>query len=115
MQGSAGAALHAGVDWTVADLILRKGTRQQVDSYSAFRENHGPEGERPPTGLAGSVTFFECNVMHGSSSNITPLPRSNVFVVYNSVHNTPVAPFCGLPPRPNFIAEREDFTPLPRA
>ena len=69
-------------------------------------------GITAPIGLAGSVTFFECNVMHGSSSNITPLPRSNVFFVYNSVHNTPVEPFCGLPPRPNFIAERNDFTPL---
>ncbi|NIC40025.1 ectoine hydroxylase [Aquabacterium sp. A08] len=66
-----------------------------------------------PTGMAGSVTFFECNAMHGSSANITPLPRSNLFVVFNSVHNTPAAPFCGLPPRPNFIAEREDFSPLP--
>ncbi|MDO8904350.1 ectoine hydroxylase [Hydrogenophaga sp.] len=67
-------------------------------------------GITAPTGLAGSVTFFECNIMHGSNSNITPLPRSNVFVVYNSVHNTPVDPFCGLAPRPNFIAERLDFT-----
>jgi ectoine hydroxylase len=65
-----------------------------------------------PKGLAGSVTFFDCNTMHGSNSNITPMPRSNVFVVYNSVDNTPVAPFCGLAPRPNFIAQREDFTPL---
>ena len=41
--------------WTgaVADLILRKGTRREVDSYSAFRENHGPDGTRPATGLAG--------------------------------------------------------------
>lgn len=69
-------------------------------------------GIAAPTGLAGSVTFFECNMMHGSNSNITPLPRSNVFVVYNSVHNTPVAPFCGLAPRPNFIAERQDFAPV---
>ncbi len=69
-------------------------------------------GIASPLGQAGSVTFFECNVMHGSNSNITPMPRSNVFVVYNSVDNTPVAPFCGLAPRPNFIAEREDFTPL---
>ncbi|HYG06193.1 MAG TPA: nicotinamidase [Stenotrophomonas sp.] len=53
VQGSSGAALHAGVDWNRADLILRKGTREQVDSYSAFRENHGPTGDRPPTGLAG--------------------------------------------------------------
>ncbi len=69
-------------------------------------------GITSPKGLAGSVTFFECNLMHGSNSNITPMPRSNVFVVYNSVENTPVAPFCGLAPRPNFIAEREDFRPL---
>ncbi|HEL7628980.1 TPA: bifunctional nicotinamidase/pyrazinamidase [Stenotrophomonas maltophilia] len=53
VQGSAGAALHPQVDWNMADLILRKGTRQQVDSYSAFRENHGPDGGRPATGLAG--------------------------------------------------------------
>lgn len=70
-------------------------------------------GIAAPTGLAGAVTFFECNIMHGSNSNITPLPRSNLFVVYNSVENKPVEPFCGLAPRPNFIAEREDFTPLP--
>ena len=53
VQGSDGAVLHPGVDWTVADLILRKGTRREVDSYSAFRENHGPDGTRPATGLAG--------------------------------------------------------------
>lgn len=70
-------------------------------------------GITAPTGLAGAVTFFECNIMHGSNSNITPLPRSNIFIVYNSVDNTPVTPFCGLAPRPNFIAERQDFTPLP--
>lgn len=53
VQGTPGAALHPAVDWDRADLILRKGTREQVDSYSAFRENHGPAGARPPTGLAG--------------------------------------------------------------
>jgi nicotinamidase/pyrazinamidase len=53
VQGSAGAVLHPGVDWNAADLVLRKGTRPLVDSYSAFRENHGPEGSRPATGLAG--------------------------------------------------------------
>lgn len=65
-----------------------------------------------PKGPAGSVTFFDCNLMHGSNSNITPLPRSNVFMVFNSVENRPQAPFCGLAPRPPFIAEREDFGPV---
>lgn len=53
VQGTPGAALDPRVDWTPADLILRKGTHAQVDSYSAFRENHGPDGTRPSTGLAG--------------------------------------------------------------
>jgi len=53
VQGSPGAVLHPGVDWNAADLVLRKGTRPRVDSYSAFRENHGPEESRPATGLAG--------------------------------------------------------------
>lgn len=53
VQGTAGAALDPGVDWNRVDLVLRKGSSPQVDSYSAFQENHGPQGSRPPTGLAG--------------------------------------------------------------
>lgn len=53
VQGTPGAALDPRIDWNTADLILRKGTHPQVDSYSAFRGNHGPGGTRPPTGLAG--------------------------------------------------------------
>ena len=53
VQGTPGAALDARVDWRAADLVLRKGTHAQVDSYSAFRENHGPGGTRPATGQAG--------------------------------------------------------------
>lgn len=53
VQGTAGAALHETIDWSPVHLILRKGTDRQVDSYSAFRENHAPDGSRPTTGLAG--------------------------------------------------------------
>ena len=53
VQGTPGAALHPDIDWSAADLILRKGSDPQVDSYSAFRENHGPQGSRSATGLAG--------------------------------------------------------------
>lgn len=64
------------------------------------------------TGPAGSVTLFECNTMHGSGSNISPYPRSNVFFVYNSLENRVVDPFCGLAPRPEYIAARENIEPL---
>lgn len=59
-----------------------------------------------PVGKAGSVVLFDCNVMHGSNSNITPLPRSNVFMVFNSEDNRLVEPYSGQQPRPAYIADR---------
>ncbi len=38
VMGSAGAALHEGLDIPRANLIIRKGSNQQIDSYSAFLE-----------------------------------------------------------------------------
>ena len=64
------------------------------------------------TGKAGSVVFFDCNTMHGSNSNISPYPRSNVFFVYNSISNRLEAPKGGLKPRPEYIAAREGIAPL---
>jgi nicotinamidase/pyrazinamidase len=49
IQGSSGAALHAGLDVNRAELVIRKGFRREVDSYSAFFEND----HRTPTGLGG--------------------------------------------------------------
>lgn len=69
-------------------------------------------GLAAPTGGPGSVTLFDCNVMHGSNSNITPFARTNAFVVYNAVSNRLVAPFGGQPPRPEFIATRETTVPI---
>lgn len=63
------------------------------------------------TGPAGSATLFDSNCMHGSASNITPYPRSNIFVVFNSVENALVEPFAAAAPRPSFIASRE-VTPV---
>jgi nicotinamidase/pyrazinamidase len=52
VQGTPGAALHPALPEAAIDVVLRKGTRRDVDSYSAFRENVGPDGERASTGLA---------------------------------------------------------------
>lgn len=48
VQGTDGAAFHAGLR-TDADLIIRKGFRSAIDSYSAFFEND----RETPTGLKG--------------------------------------------------------------
>lgn len=53
VQGTPGAAIHAGIPLDRATLLLRKGNNPAVDSYSGFRENIGPDGGRAPTGLAG--------------------------------------------------------------
>lgn len=47
--GSKGAAFHPDLNTDAADLILRKGFRPNIDSYSAFFEND----QTTPTGLAG--------------------------------------------------------------
>ncbi|MGH3596647.1 MAG: hypothetical protein ACRDUT_11870, partial [Mycobacterium sp.] len=64
-------------------------------------------------GPAGSALWFDSNIMHGSNDNITPYPRSNIFLVFNSVDNTCVEPFAAPNRRPEYIASR-DFTPLSR-
>ncbi|UCZ53508.1 ectoine hydroxylase [Bacillus shivajii] len=64
------------------------------------------------TGPAGSVLFFECNTMHGSAGNMSPFPRSNVFFVYNSIENKLQAPFSGSSPRPEFLANRQNISPI---
>jgi ectoine hydroxylase len=63
------------------------------------------------TGKAGSATWFDCNCMHGSGDNITPFPRSNVFIVFNSTENAAEAPFAAPVRRPDFIGAR-DFSPV---
>ncbi|KXS53342.1 MAG: ectoine hydroxylase [Marinobacter sp. T13-3] len=65
-----------------------------------------------PKGPAGSLIIFECNTLHGSNANMSCWPRSNLFFVYNSVHNTLVDPFCGNKPRPGFLANRKNWEPL---
>lgn len=49
VQGTDGANLHPALKVPHAELIIRKGYRKDVDSYSAFMEADG----KTPTGLAG--------------------------------------------------------------
>ncbi|MGX1109426.1 MULTISPECIES: bifunctional nicotinamidase/pyrazinamidase [Bradyrhizobium] len=49
IQGTAGAAFHPNLATERAELVIRKGFRAAIDSYSAFFEND----RKTPTGLAG--------------------------------------------------------------
>ena len=61
IQGSTGAQFHADLNADRADMIVRKGYRPAIDSYSAFFEND----RTTPTGLEGylktrGVTHITC-------------------------------------------------------
>jgi nicotinamidase/pyrazinamidase len=49
IQGTAGSEFHRSLRWSKAELVIRKGFRKAIDSYSAFFEND----RTTPTGLAG--------------------------------------------------------------
>lgn len=49
VQETAGAAFHAGLDTRRSELVIRKGFRLAIDSYSTFFEND----RTTPTGLHG--------------------------------------------------------------
>ncbi len=49
VQGSPGAGFHPQLKTERAELVIRKGFRGEINSYSAFYEND----RRTPTGLAG--------------------------------------------------------------
>ncbi len=51
VTGTLGAAFHEALDTTPAELIVRKGYRPEVDSYSAFFEND----RETRTGLCGAL------------------------------------------------------------
>lgn len=66
VQNTPGADLHPSLDLPHAELILRKGFRREIDSYSAFLEND----HATPTGLAsylrerGLKRLFLCGLAY---------------------------------------------------
>jgi ectoine hydroxylase len=84
--------------------------------YAAPEDDHIQElveknGIKVIEGSVGSVVFFDCNLLHGSNSNITPYNRTNIFLSYNSVENALGDPFSTETERPWYLANREP-TPL---
>ncbi len=60
VQGTPGAAFHPDLRYDKAELILRKGFRREIDSYSAFFEND----RTTPTGLAGYLRERDIDTLY---------------------------------------------------
>jgi len=82
-----------------------------VPSHAHITELANRHGIAQFAGARGSALLFDSNIMHGSANNITPFPRSNIFLVFNSVENTLTTPYSAPMPRPTYIASR-DFEPV---
>ncbi len=61
-----------------------------------------------PKGPAGSVLFFDANLVHASPGNLSPFDRAVAFLTYNSVENVPPPVE---KPRPDFLVDRQT-TPI---
>lgn len=59
VQGTEGACFHDHFDLRPVNLILRKGFRQELDSYSAFFEND----RKTPTGLDGFLQSLSIDTL----------------------------------------------------
>lgn len=91
-------------------LVMQGAGVPEPETLTEFADRFGIDVLEGP---AGGAVMFDSNCMHASNGNVTPYPRSNVFIVYNSVENTPMEPFAAPSPRPDFLGSR-DFTPAGR-
>ena len=72
-------------------------------TFQALADAHGIEALMGP---AGSVCFLHCNIVHGSSNNVSPWDRTIMYMNYNAVSNA-----CTGTDRAWYHNNR-DFTPL---
>ena len=82
-----------------------------VPSINAIKELSKGDKLVSAIGKAGTLVLHDGNILHGSSDNISPNDRTNIFFVYNSVKNIPVKPFASKKPRAAFLSLK-NFKPL---
>jgi ectoine hydroxylase-related dioxygenase (phytanoyl-CoA dioxygenase family) len=84
--------------------------------YSLSRETvarlAAHHGLAAPKGPAGSVLFFDSNLVHASPNNISPFDRVVVIITFNSTENVPVQT---RKRRPEFLVSRDHHPIVPLA
>ncbi|WKB56200.1 phytanoyl-CoA dioxygenase family protein [Eleftheria terrae] len=119
IPGSHSAGLYPCVDTDAVRLGVDEAVRQGADVSSKLRYTLEPEAVRSLAsdyGLfsarapRGSLFFFHPNLPHASGNNISPLPRRQIFITYNSVKNTLPRP----PTRPAYLVNPDTRPVVPR-
>ena len=93
--------------------VLPAGHDEETTSYPLWTLDHATvtrlvraAGIVAPTGKPGGVLMFHGNLVHASTANITPYPRTIVYLTLCAVSN-----HIRRPTRPEWIAHR-NFTPI---
>ena len=93
--------------------VLPAGHDEMTTSYPLWTLDHETvtrlvraAGIVAPTGKPGAVLMFHGNLVHASTANITPYPRTIVYLTLCAVSN-----YIRSPTRPEWIAH-QDFTPI---
>jgi len=93
--------------------VLNAGHDTTTTSYPLWTLDHDTVrslasrgGIVAPTGPAGSMLMFHCNLVHASPANMSPWDRTIVYLSLNRTDN-PIRQF----KRPEYIAHR-DFAPI---
>lgn len=55
-----------------------------------LKENVKDEDIIHVTGEPGDAFFFDCNIIHGSGHNMSPLSRNTFIIAYNAIDNIPL-------------------------
>jgi nicotinamidase/pyrazinamidase len=120
LQHTAGAALHPALDVPHAELILRKGFRREIDSYSAFLEND----HRTPTGLAGYCRergfrrLFVCGLAYDFCVRYSALDGKalgfETLVIEDATRAVDLPPAGGIPGSVEAAHEALEFAGIPR-
>jgi len=95
-----GGVLNAGHDTTTTSYPL------WTLDHATVRALAERGGIVAPTGPAGSMLMFHCNLVHASPANMSPWDRTIVYLSLNRTDNA-IRQF----KRPEYIAHR-DFTPI---
>jgi len=87
------------------DAVGRGYALHHID-HATLRSLANESGIEALIGAAGSVALINCNVLHGSTNNISPWRRAIFYLIYNAVSNA-----CTGTERPWYQNNR-DFSPL---
>lgn len=93
----------------IADEVTTSYKQWCVDTET-LRERLTEDMIQHVTGEPGDVLFFDCNLLHGSGHNMSPLPRKTFIIAYNKLGNEP-RPVPN--PRPDWVVSRR-FDPVGR-